>query len=214
MVYHGRQDRLRRTPAQQRRHVRHQQRAAAEVFHAQTQLRQRLSMLQRPRRLLRRQLHRFGDQQPLRFQGTRLQPALELIEQNAFVQGVLVDDEHPFFRLHHQVGVVQLNDLVRPRRREIRGECGIVGRRLRRRRGIDGNRRGNGIRGGGRLCGRGYGRRRRRRSRRPTIGRQRYARLRRWRRRQRPRLRDARPHRRGRLEPGGQVLAPAGRAPC
>ena len=58
--------------------------------------------------LFRRQVDRLGDQQPLDFEFAVPDAAAELLEQDALVQRVLVDDEHPVGGFEHEVRVVKL----------------------------------------------------------------------------------------------------------
>src|SRR5208282_2991020 len=101
---------------------------AAEVLDAEAQFRQGVAMLQRARGLLRGQFHRFRNQKLLGFQSARAKAALELLEQNALVQGVLVDDEHALRRFEHEVGVVKLNRFEQWRLGQKR-RLGVVGGR-------------------------------------------------------------------------------------
>ena len=103
--------------------------AAAEVLDAQAQLGELLAMLQEQRGLLGRQLDRLGDQQLLDVQRALANAVLELLEQDALVQGVLVDDQHAVGRLEDEVGVVKLDRLD-----ALRASTGLAVAALRRRR--------------------------------------------------------------------------------
>ena len=71
------------------------------------------------------QFHGLRDEKFLHFQGAGPQPLFELFEQDALVQGVLIDHQHALGRLQHQVRVVQLDRL---RRRQIRDGRQAAGR--------------------------------------------------------------------------------------
>ena len=107
------QDFLRRPPFQQGGIGANQHGAASKVFHGHAQLGKGRALLQDPRSLFRGQVHRFGNEQPLRHQGTGANALLQLLEEDALVQGVLVDDEHALRCFHDQIGIVQLDDLGR-----------------------------------------------------------------------------------------------------
>ena len=109
----GAEDRLRRATAKQGGIARYQNRAATEILDAETQLRQCIAVFQRPRRLLGGQLDRLRDQQWLRFQWSRLDAAFDLLEQDAFVQGVLIDDQHALIGFDDEIRIIELNDLRR-----------------------------------------------------------------------------------------------------
>ena len=57
--------------------------------------RERVGGFEHERRLLGGQVDRLGDEQPLHFELALADAAAELLEQDALVQRVLVDDEHP-----------------------------------------------------------------------------------------------------------------------
>ncbi len=60
----------------------------------------------------RRQVHRLGDQQPLRLDLPPLHPAPQLFVQDPLVKRVLVDDHHAVAGLGDQIAVVDLDRLA------------------------------------------------------------------------------------------------------
>ena len=86
----------------------HQHRVAAERLHLEPQLGQQLAMLHDQRRLGRRQIDRFGDQEGLTLDPAGLDPCSQLLVQDPLVQSVLVDHRHAVVTLGHQVAVVDL----------------------------------------------------------------------------------------------------------
>ena len=67
-------------------------------------------MLQDHGRLGGGQVHGLGDQQPLALQRAGAEPRPQLLEEDALVQGVLVDEQHLVGRhLDHQVAAQHLH---------------------------------------------------------------------------------------------------------
>ena len=91
IIDHGPQHIFGAASAQQRRIAVQDQRAAAEVRHVQVQLRQRLTLFQHQCCLAGRQLHHLGDEQALPLQPAGVQVLLQLLEEDSFVQSMLVD---------------------------------------------------------------------------------------------------------------------------
>src|SRR5204862_1447005 len=103
------QDGLRSTTAEDSRIARQEDGTAAEVLDAQAQLGERFPMFERAGRLVRRQLDRLGDQEPLDFQRAGPKALFQLLEEDPLVQRMLIDDQHAFPRLDDDVGVVKLD---------------------------------------------------------------------------------------------------------
>ena len=77
----------------------------------QAQPRQHVAVLQGDGRLGRAQIDRLRHQQALRLQCSGVDPCADLLEEDPLVQGVLIDDRHPFVALGHEIAVM---DLQRP----------------------------------------------------------------------------------------------------
>ena len=108
VIDHRLEDGPRRSMAEQGRIAREQDRAAAEVLDAEAELGQGVAVFEGAGRLVCGQLDRLRDQQVLRFQGAGADAAFQLLEEDAFVQGVLIDDQHSLRRLQDEIGVIQL----------------------------------------------------------------------------------------------------------
>ncbi len=96
-------------------------RARAERFDLDAEMRERLAVGLDRGHLRIRQVHRDGGEAPLAFERTGFEAAHELLEEDAFVQGVLVHDEDAVRRLGDEVGVVKLNGGSRRRGVRSRG---------------------------------------------------------------------------------------------
>ena len=70
---------------------------------------ERIGRFEDERGLLGRQVDRLGDEQPLDFELPVADAAAQLFEEDALVQGVLVDDEHPLGCFEDEVGVLDLH---------------------------------------------------------------------------------------------------------
>ena len=106
MIDHRPQHLARRPIAEQRRTARQEHRRPAEILDVQPQLGQVVAVVQHAGRLFGAEIDRLRDQQALCFQLTRLNSSCDLVEEDALVQGVLVDHEHSLVGLQHEERVV------------------------------------------------------------------------------------------------------------
>ena len=80
----------------------------AEAIDLDAQLRKLRPRLERPRRLICAEIDGLRDQKSLPLDRPLLQPLLELLEEDALMQCVLIDDEHALGRFEDEVRVVDL----------------------------------------------------------------------------------------------------------
>ena len=84
---------------------------AAEWLDLQSKLGQQLVLLEQQGRFGRGQVHRLGNQEPLRLDLSACHPAAQLLVQDPLVKCVLVDHDHPIAGRGDQIAVVDLDRL-------------------------------------------------------------------------------------------------------